>query len=195
MKTHERSGSDERGIAPRALVRVGAIAMLPLAAMLALSGCGGGGAGDSSSQAAQQDLVVHPPQDLAVPAQAAASGISTVPGGEPLIAAGEAVSPDVTVSVADTLVSPGETVEITARATGDAKQLVLWDGIHDRQAFAYDSTTSQWRATYRVPLRPAFERVGLSVTAKNDSNRWRRVWIFLHVEQPEAVAAPESQQP
>ena len=52
---------------------------------------------------------------------------------------------------------------------------MLWDGIHDRQAFAYDSTNSLWRATYRVPLKPSFERVGLSVTAQNESNRWRRV--------------------
>jgi hypothetical protein len=51
-----------------------------------------------------------------------------------------------------------------------------------------------WRVSYRVPLRPKQERLGLSVTAQNDLNRWRRVWIFLHVQQPktEATATVDS---
>ena len=35
---------------------------------------------------------------------------------------------------------------------------------------------------YRVPIRTRTERVGLSVTASTNSNRWRRVWVFMNVE-------------
>jgi len=54
-----------------------------------------------------------------------------------------------------------------------------------------DEVGNTWRVGYRVPLRPGTDRLGLSVTAKNESHRWRRVWLFLQVNdgRQEADAA------
>ena len=79
----------------------------------------------------------------------------------------------------DTLVTPGETVELTARGTPDVVEVTLWDGVHERLAFTRDAEGNTWRVQYRVPLRLKSERLGLSVTAKNEAGRWRRVWLFL----------------
>jgi hypothetical protein len=102
------------------------------------------------------------------------------------------VSPDVSVELADTVITPGETVELIARVSDDVSEIELWDGFHDKQVFVHDSTAKVWRATYRVPLRPARERLGLSVTAKNDAHRWRRVWVFLRIPRETPEAEPDS---
>src|SRR5437667_442559 len=91
----------------------------------------------------------------------------------------DSMPPDLAVSVGDTLVTPGETVELTARGTPDVVEVTLWDGVHERLAFARDAEGNTWRVQYRVPLRLKSERLGLSVTAKNEAGRWRRVWLFL----------------
>jgi hypothetical protein len=105
---------------------------------------------------------------------------------------GETLAPDVVVSAADTLVTPGQPLEIAARGTSDIVTLVLWDGINDKQAFTYDTATKLWRIDYRVPLQPGAQRIGLSVTARNAANRWRRVWLFLNVQPPAEEEAPAS---
>jgi hypothetical protein len=103
----------------------------------------------------------------------------------------EGLPPDVSVSVADTSVVPGQAVEIFALATDDVEGIVLWDGIHSKEAFARDSVSGVWRASYRVPLRPQWERVGLSVTARTSNQRWRRVWLFLNVKHDTVGALEE----
>jgi len=59
--------------------------------------------------------------------------------------------------------------------------MVLSDGVASPEAFVPDDLANVWRTTYRVPLHPRQERLALSVTARTDSNHWRRVWVFLHV--------------
>jgi len=102
---------------------------------------------------------------------------STEKGGE-----GGTLPPDVKVTVADTLVTPGEPIAIVVRGTADVSRLELKDDFGDVLPFERDADGRTWRATYRVPLRPSHERWGLSVTAHNDSARWRRVWVFLHAQ-------------
>lgn len=167
-----------------------------LAAAVTLAGCGGDGAPVTQSG----EHVRGPAVDYSTPAPATADAqvANVQPEDTPVVtktpdaAAGTAAElpPDVTVSVADTLVAPGSAVEVTAQATSDVTQLVLWDGLGDREGFTYDPTAGVWRAAYRVPLKSPWERIGLSVTARNDSDRWRRVWVFLKLQEP--AAAPKA---
>ena len=105
-------------------------------------------------------------------------------------------SPDLQVTISDTLVYRREHVDVTARTTSDAVEVVLWDGIGDRQALAYDEAAGLWRGRYRVPLTTPSDRLGLSVIAKNSQSRWRRVWVFLSVRdersRPEEAAILDS---
>jgi hypothetical protein len=103
--------------------------------------------------------------------------------------------PDVIASVSDTVVSAGQPVEVTVEATPDVTEMALADGLGDAIPMVRDSNGLTWRANFRVPLRPRSERLGLSVTAKNQDHRWRRVWLFLEVEsarpaEPTAVETP-----
>jgi hypothetical protein len=87
--------------------------------------------------------------------------------------------PDVVASVSDTLVSPGDAVEVIVRGTPDVEQVLLWDGMGDRQALVYDESARTWSVTYRVPLRASIGRLGISLTATNGAGRWCRVWLFV----------------
>ncbi len=91
-------------------------------------------------------------------------------------------APDVSVELADTLVTAGETIELVAHASEDVAEIELRDGLRDQHPFVYDTIAKVWRTSYRVPLRTPWERLGLSVTAKNGEHRWRRVWVFLRIE-------------
>jgi hypothetical protein len=102
----------------------------------------------------------------------------------------DSLPPEVSASVQDSVVTPGAAVEITAEASIDASELVLWDGIGKRQSFVYDLKGKLWRTYYRVPMKSA-NRVALSVTAKAQGGRWRRVWVFLDVQRPSEVVEPE----
>ena len=110
------------------------------------------------------------------------------------VTSADSLPPEVAASVVDTLVVPGAAVEIAAETSIDATELTLWDGIGKRQPFVYDEQGKQWRAFYRVPLKSA-ERVGLSVTAKNDAHRWRRVWVFLRLQREGGSTVVEPTQP
>jgi len=141
---------------------------------------------DTTSAAAQ-------PVAAAVPSEVA-TVVSHVPapeteGGE--VTSPESLPPEVTASVIDTLVAPGSAIEITAQASVDATDLSLWDGVGKRQSFSYDEAGKVWHAFYRVPLRSA-DRLGLSVTAKNEGGRWHRVWLFLRVDRGTGVTEPDS---
>lgn len=104
------------------------------------------------------------------------------------VSSADSLPPEVTASVGDTLVTPGSAIEVTAEASVDATELSLKDDFGTRQRFTYDQQGKIWRAYYRVPLKSA-DRLGLSVTAKNGAERWRRVWVFLHVGH--GSSAPE----
>jgi len=101
----------------------------------------------------------------------------------------DSLPPEVSASVQDSVVTPGAAVEITAEASIDATDLVLWDGIGKRQSFVYDLKGKVWRTYYRVPMKSA-NRLALSVTAKAQGGRWRRVWVFVNVQRPSEVVEP-----
>jgi hypothetical protein len=102
----------------------------------------------------------------------------------------DSLPPEVAVSVEDTLVTPGAPVEVTAQASVDATDLVLWDGIGKRQSLVYDLKGKVWRTFYRVPIKTSRDRLALSVTAKSPGGRWRRVWLFLTVQRPTSEPEP-----
>jgi hypothetical protein len=104
----------------------------------------------------------------------------------------DSLPPEVIASVSDTLVTPGSVIEISAEASVDATDLSLWDGFGKRQPLTYDEAGKVWRTIYRVPLKSA-DRLGLSVTAKNGTGRWRRVWVFLHADRGTSVPADSTQ--
>jgi hypothetical protein len=167
---------------------LGAFAALFIAAVIAgvlLSGCGGrhesSAQADASAQGAgfEQGTQAQVASTVAVPA-AAPGGLSA--GDRAVL---EGLPPDLSVSVGDTLVAPGETVEFVVEGTDDVAQVALSDGRDEPMPFVHDTTARVWRAQYRVPLHPRSERFGVSVTARTDADRWRRVWVFLHSKSAE----------
>lgn len=166
---------------------LGTFTVLFIAAVVAgvvLSGCGQ--RSESSAQASSASQSMEPAgggtqaqvaSTVAVPASAS-GGLSAGDRAEL-----EGLPPDLAVSVADTLVSPGEAIEFTVEGTDDVSMVALEDGRDDPLPFVHDEGTNLWRATYRVPLHPKSERFAVSVTARTDAERWRRVWVFLHVER------------
>lgn len=108
-----------------------------------------------------------------------------------IVSSVDSLPPEVSASVSDTLVTPGSAIEVIAEASVDATELSLKDDFGTRQRFTYDQQGKIWRAFYRVPLK-SVDRLGLSVTAKNGSDRWRRVWVFLRVERASEQAVEDS---
>ena len=102
-------------------------------------------------------------------------------------------APDLLAKAAKEVVSRGETIEITAQGSPDVIEMLLSDGYGTTQSLQFDATSSTWKTAYRVPLNMKLERLGLSIKAKNDENRWRRVWVFLNLpENTVEKAAPET---
>ena len=96
--------------------------------------------------------------------------------------------PDIAGSVSEEFVAPGDVVEITAEGTTDVVEVMLTDGRGKTQPLTFDSSLGMWKTLYRVPLRTATDRLGLSLTARNGSNGWRRVWVFVNIQKLEAGA-------
>ena len=94
----------------------------------------------------------------------------------------ESLPPDVTALAPDSAVVPGNIVEVTAQASTDVTSMTLTDRLGQKYPFVYDTDAKAWRVHYRVPLRTHIDRLGLSVTATNGANRWKRVWIFLNIQ-------------
>jgi hypothetical protein len=94
----------------------------------------------------------------------------------------EILPPDVTAAAPDSLVTPGDVIEITAQASTDAQSVTLMDRLGHRYPFTYDVDAKAWRVQFRVPLDTTIDRLGLSVTATNGANRFKRVWVFLNIE-------------
>lgn len=168
------------------------IGVIGLAASAALAGCGADRTGSQHATAdtraveplAQPAEAVPVSSQPAMPAQA-----EVVPRIAPVSESATGMAPDIIVSVTDTLVRPGQAMEFNVDATPDVEVMELWDGIHDRQAFHYDVDAKAWRLTYRVPLTLPWERTGISITARNASNRWARKWVFIrYATGPEVTA-------
>ncbi|HSQ59704.1 MAG TPA: hypothetical protein VLT84_04650 [Acidobacteriota bacterium] len=115
---------------------------------------------------------------------------STPRGDDTEVTPAEFLPPDVATPVTEMLVTPGSIVEITAEASSDVVAVELSDGISKAIAFRHDEAGGVWRAPYRVPLRLKGERLGLSITAKNGSEKYRRVWVFL--KDAKSVASADS---
>ena len=166
----------------------GAIALAAIPLAFFAVGCGQESASRSSSvETAGEQAVAASASGPVVPPIGAREA---KPVSEPVAAvANDSLPPDVAASVADTRVTPGSIIEVTAIGSPDVEEMVLADGIGRPQRFAYDRASDQWRASYRVPIK-ASGRHGLSVTARSSIGRWHRVWVFVDV-QPERAKAPE----
>lgn len=163
-----------------------------VAAGVALSGCGSN-SGSTGHVSDNAPAVVT--GDVAT-AQVASVTPAPPPAGSGLSAQDQAVReglpPDLTVSVGDTLAAPGQAVEFTVVGTDDVREVALSDGRDEPLPFVRDAGTNVWRAQYRMPLRPRHDRLGVSVTARNDAQRWRRVWVFLSVNHGDSTNAVEA---
>jgi hypothetical protein len=162
-----------------------ALALITLA-ILAI-GCGGQEQGQSSSSASVGEEAVAASASVAAAPPSTAGDGQMVSGPETIAAVtNDSLPPDVAASVTETLVTPGTIIEVTAKGSPDVEEVLLSDGIGKPQRFAYDSAADLWRASYRVPVRVVGDRLGLAVTAKNELHRWRRVWVFVGMQQEAA---------
>jgi hypothetical protein len=170
------------------LMRRIAVGTTVLAAALAVGllacGCGGEKSSDKpvASQPSEQTFVVA---QAGGGTQSPTAAVGTLRAEQPAVPA-DSLSPDIAVSVGDTLVAAGNRVEITGESSADVVTMALADGIHQQQLFTFDPTHGVWRTVYRVPLRPQSDRLALSVTARNGAGRWRRVWVFLRLHEEQA---------
>ncbi|MEQ1832383.1 MAG: hypothetical protein ABL977_04945 [Candidatus Eisenbacteria bacterium] len=162
---------------------VGGTAIAMVATIALLEGCSGG---DSTKLASS---IAEPPagssqQAVVASSDGLASGQGTVPYAQPVDDPEtlKSVPPDVIVAASDTFVTAGQPIEVKVEGTEDITEMALSDGRGDALPMVRDSSGQVWRVNYRVPLRPKTDRLGLAVTAKNESNRWRRVWLFLQVD-------------
>jgi len=176
------------------LVRRAGWGVATLIGLIAAGVCGGGcgnRSGDHSAVAqAPQPAVATPSGGGGVLASVAStrSHETREPGSEALAAASvDSLPPDVAASASDEKVFTGTSVEITAKGSPDVVGVVLGDGNGGRAPFAYDASADLWRVGYRVPVSPKSDRLALSVTARNASGRWRRVWVFLNAEKEMAA--------
>jgi hypothetical protein len=110
--------------------------------------------------------------------------------GTPEVSQVESLPPDVAATAPDTLVQAGSVVTITALGSADVTSVTLADGLGEKTPFTYDSESNLWRVSYRIPVRISEDRIGLSVTATTDANRFKKVWVFLKThESAEKTAA------
>ena len=174
------------------VVWVSATAIALVATVTMLESCG---QQSNSTKAASypRETVAAPEQNVVVSSDGAQGGGGTSmaqPAG--LSDELKSVPPDVVVAVSDTFVTAGQPIEVKVEGTPDVTEMALSDGHGDALPMVKDSSGNVWRVNYRVPLRPGTDRLGLSVTAKNESNRWRRVWLFLQIEDGKQQAQAET---
>lgn len=100
----------------------------------------------------------------------------------------ESMPPEIDASVSEDPVAPGSVIEITAVGSSDVTEMVLRDALGRTYPLTRHEETGTWRAFYRIPMKVAGDRVGLSITARNGVNRWRRVWVFPKVATQEAAS-------
>lgn len=187
-------GDEARELSPRRWPRVlGAFAALFVAAVAAgvlLTSCGrqneSATGSESSAAVATPESGAQAQVASAVATPAPAQGLSAED-----LAVREGLPPDLSVTVPDTLVVPGEVVDFTVLGTTDVSEVALSDGRDEPLPFVREKGTDTWRVQYRVPLHPRSERFGVSVTAKNELSRWRRVWVFLRVERGDSTGTAQ----
>jgi hypothetical protein len=184
--------AEHREVAParRVLVPLAVglgLLLIAVAVGIVLSGCG-----RTEPLADQAATPASEPAAVAAVQSGEAGGSYSLGSTSGVAEGAGAAVPDLDATVTQSVVLPGDTVEIVARATADAVSVSLWDGYGDRRPLTYGETTNLWRGEYRVPLRASWDRLGLSVTARNEANRWRRVWVFLNMKPEESVAESDS---
>jgi hypothetical protein len=130
----------------------------------------------SGSSAATQQAVVASTEGMVSGASSPLPATAGVEDGE------RSVPPDLVAAVSDTFVTAGQPIEVKVQGTPDIVEMALADGRGDPIPMVRDSTDDTWRVDYRVPLKPKQNRLGLSVTAKNEHKKWARVWLFLTVD-------------
>jgi hypothetical protein len=164
------------------------LVVLVLGAAFALASCG------SSEQSASQENVQSSSSGSANAAEAvhAVPAEATLP--EPTASA-TGLPPDVMATLVDTSAAPGETVEIEATGTHDVVEVQVKSDRGEPFNLALDADRQVWRGVYRVPLGIGADRIALSVTARNDLNKWRRVWLFVHVAEPAAESTATQEDP
>ena len=149
------------------------------------------GCGEQKQKATAETGAVETPTAMSEPTPAAGQTVAASATGtaEP-VSQVESLPPDVTANAPDTLVTPGSVVVITALGSSDVTSVTLADGLGEKTPFTFDSEANLWHASYRVPLKTREDKIGLSVTASTDANRYKRVWLFLQTrEQAEKAAA------
>ena len=176
--SRERTEEQQKAKA-RLMTRIWAgMTVLAVAMAVGVLSCGCKAKSDDSSVASAQSEpqypVTQPAGAMAVPASAITPGIAELP---PVTA--DSLPPDVVVMLDDTQVLAGVPIEIRAEGSPDVVTMTLSDGIHQKQLFTRDGSDGSWKTLYRVPLQLPESRLGLAVTAKNSSGKWRRVWVFL----------------
>ena len=174
----------------RAWMSAGALALV--AAVIGLESCGsesGSRSAVTSSSATQEAVVASTESSAGAPTVTAESLQRPVEYSSDL----HALPPDMVPAVSDTFVTAGQPVEVTVEGTPDITEMALSDGRGDSLPMVRDSVGNVWRVDYRVPLRPKQSRIGLSVTAKNEQHRWRRVWLFLSVDDGKQSVEPQIQ--
>jgi hypothetical protein len=189
---YERNPMTEKQRDRRTMILLGLEAVGLIAAAVVVSFIAGG-CGEKRQEGATASAG---PSAIATP-DAAVAAVTPGQSGTPQpendpVAYADSLPPEVAVSVADSHVVPGAAVEITAEGSGDVTDLLLSDGVGRPQAFVYDVSGKVWRTFYRVPMKRSLDRVALSVTAKNGSSHWRRVWLFLDIEREPAATQPDS---
>jgi hypothetical protein len=186
----EREASRQRAMI-RAWVAATVVALVATVTLLESCGSDSSSIKPAASQhettATQQQNVVASTDGL----QASANGSLQEPQVE---SSGElkSVPPDAVVAVSDTFVTAGQPIEVVVQGTSDVTEMALSDGRGDTLPMVRDSTSDVWRVNYRVPLRPKTDRLGLAVTAKNDAHMWRRVWVFLQVDNGKQKAETDT---
>jgi hypothetical protein len=187
----QRNTNGSQISAPALGLRV-AVALGVLTAFVALgavAGCSGDGSDNRSSSAPAASTTTGG-------GSVAATAAVLTPPAEPskgsrVVALGDSLPPEVEAIVEDSLAAPGEVVAITAQGSDDVSQIGLSDGRGRMQLFTRDSGSNVWHVLYRVPLKSTKDKLALSVTALNDVNRWRRVWVFVNVQKPGTVDGDE----
>ncbi len=173
---------------------VGATAIALVATCMLLQGCGGGGTHHAATASPVNDSPATATAVVAsnVPVEPAGGIETTQPLDGESVSDPGAVPPDMVVAVSDTIVTAGQAVQVSVEGTTDITEMALSDGRGDAIPMMRDSSSQVWRVGYRVPLRPGTDRLGLSVTAKNDAQRWRRVWLFLQIDDGKQRVEGES---
>ena len=172
---------------------VSATAIALVGAVVLLEGCGHGQSARSASYTPESSTATKE-------AVVASSGpVEPVGGGESMVSPVEVsddlhvLPPDMVAAVSDTFVTAGEPVVVTVEGTPDITEMALSDSRGDALPMVKDTTSNCWRVGYRVPLRPKQDRIGLSITAKNEQHRWSRVWLFLQVDDgKQSVETPSA---